>query len=150
MRWVLSRSEAFTNFNLAPLSVRRDISMLGLLHRVVLGEAPAQFKDYIFPVRPRDYPRGWADVFNRHNRQLHDPLTHSNLKIMHRSIFRLIHPYNVLPQVVVNLKTVKSFQKQLHAVMKQCAKEGIPNWEIFLHRGIHLRGVTFFRKLFCN
>ena len=61
-----------------------------------------------------------------------------------------IHPYNVLPQVVVNLKTVKSFQKQLHAVMKKCANEGIPNWEIFLHRGIHLRGVTFFRKLFCN
>ena len=62
---------------------------------------------------------------------------------MHRSIFRLIHPYNVLPQVVVNLKTVKSFQRQLHVVMKKCANEGIPNWEIFLHRGIHLRGVTF-------
>ena len=53
-----------------------------------------------------------------------------------------------MPQSVVNLKTVKLFQRKLHASIKCCANKDIPSWEIFLHSGVHLRGVTFFRKIF--
>ena len=144
----LSQSEAFVQFNLAPLSLRRDISMLGLLHRIVLSEAPPQFSQFIYPASSREFLRGWAYTFSRHNRQLHDPLSYTSLRIMHRSIFRLIHPYNALPQEIVDLKTVKSFQKRLHVAIKECAREGIPNWESFLREGIRVRGIAFFRNLF--
>ena len=37
----LTSLDSLAHFNLAPLSSRRDMSMLGLIHRVVLGEALA-------------------------------------------------------------------------------------------------------------
>ena len=33
--------DAFVYFNLAPLSTRRDIAMLGIIHRAALGKGPA-------------------------------------------------------------------------------------------------------------
>ena len=38
----LRDEQALLDFNLAPLRCRRDIAMLGLLHRVALREAPSQ------------------------------------------------------------------------------------------------------------
>ena len=35
--------------NLAPLAVRRDIAMLGLIHRAMLGRGPAQFREFFQP-----------------------------------------------------------------------------------------------------
>ena len=35
---------ALVDFNLAPLSSRRDMAMLGLLHRVQLGLAPQAYR----------------------------------------------------------------------------------------------------------
>ena len=40
----LTEEEALLRYNLAPLSTRRDIAMLGVLHRTVLGEGPSQFR----------------------------------------------------------------------------------------------------------
>ena len=40
----LSAVEALCNFRLAPLSVRRDIALLGLIHRTVLRRGPKQFQ----------------------------------------------------------------------------------------------------------
>ena len=67
---------------------------------------------------------------------------------MDRCIFRLIHPYDVLPQDVIDLKTVKSFQNKLHAVVKECTKQDIPEWELFLHKGVYVQGIAFSRKIF--
>ena len=36
----LSELEAVRNFRLAPLNSRRDMAMLGVLHKINLGEAP--------------------------------------------------------------------------------------------------------------
>ena len=33
------------DFNLAPLSMRRDIALLGPLHRSAIGEGPLQFRE---------------------------------------------------------------------------------------------------------
>ena len=38
----VSTVEALMHFNLAPLSMRRDIAMLGMLHRAKLGIGPPQ------------------------------------------------------------------------------------------------------------
>ena len=47
--------EAFSRFNLAPLPTRRDIAMLGILHKVVLGVAPPGISS-IFPKGPIAFP----------------------------------------------------------------------------------------------
>ena len=39
--------EALIHFNLAPLRMRRDIAMLGIIHRAAIGEGPPQFKEMI-------------------------------------------------------------------------------------------------------
>ena len=39
---------AFSVFNLAPLQLRRDIAMLGLIHRTVLGQGPLHFQQWFF------------------------------------------------------------------------------------------------------
>ena len=48
----MSTTEALLESNLAPLQTRRDMAMLGLIHRTVLGLGPSQFAQY-FKVAPR-------------------------------------------------------------------------------------------------
>ena len=58
---------AIASFNLAPLAVRRDIAMLGVIHRTVLGKGPKVF----------------AEHFKRHDqRLLHDPRTISKHRLL--------------------------------------------------------------------
>ena len=40
----ISEVDALINFELAPLASRRDIAMLGAIHRAVLGEGPLQLR----------------------------------------------------------------------------------------------------------
>ena len=42
----ISLEDGLMYFHLAPLRCRRDIAMLGIIHRCVLGKGPAQFKDF--------------------------------------------------------------------------------------------------------
>ena len=42
----VSLKDALLNFNLAPLSTRRDMSMLNLLHRTQLGVAPLALSSF--------------------------------------------------------------------------------------------------------
>ena len=48
----LSERDAILEFNLAPLHVRRQIAALGILHRRVLGQAPAAIADLLPFARP--------------------------------------------------------------------------------------------------
>ena len=43
----VTEAEALINFNLALLAARRDMAMLGLLHRTVVGKGPPHFKEHI-------------------------------------------------------------------------------------------------------
>ncbi len=40
---------AIIEFCLAPLCVRRNIAMLGVIHRTALGEGPDQFREFFKP-----------------------------------------------------------------------------------------------------
>ena len=42
----ISKEDALLYFNLAPLSMRRDIAVLGLLHRSAIGHGPPQFHEF--------------------------------------------------------------------------------------------------------
>ena len=68
----ISKREALMQFNLTPLNVRRDISMLGILHKVVLGVAPAPSQN-IFKRSVSDLRlHGFRNGVPYHNKQLHD------------------------------------------------------------------------------
>ena len=45
----LSALDALVHFKLAPLRSRRDIALLGMIHRSVLGLGPEHFHQYIRP-----------------------------------------------------------------------------------------------------
>ena len=48
----LSDEEALLHLNLAPLETRRDIAMLGLIHRSVFGCGPRHFANMFLPSPP--------------------------------------------------------------------------------------------------
>ena len=112
---------AFQQFNLAPPVLRRDIGMLGLLHKIVLGLAHPAFS-VLFPRDP-DPPAHFnnkafydrrGDVIFNHN-------------IFNRSLLGLVTIYNRLPQIIVDFKTIADFQSALtNQARYRCAqkKEG--------------------------
>jgi hypothetical protein len=110
----ITREAALMDFNLAPLSMRRDIALLGLLHRAAIGEAPAQFKE-LFKRRPNSY-------------RLVDPLESQNASpLMKRSIWGLVRVYNALGNALTCCE-VKGFQWMLQerakAVVSKKLDEG--------------------------
>ena len=122
--------------------------MLGLLHKVVLGIAPPHFKTWIYPAQQGEQSRGWAFGFQRHSEQLHDPICGATSEMIERSLFGLIYPYNSLPQHVVDIKFVKTFQRKLQNAVKYCAKSGCPKWELLLKQGARANGITSSREWF--
>ena len=83
---------ALVNFNLAPFGTRRDIAMLGLVHRTFLGSFRKHFR-----------LEGPADLVGRccHFWQLLDPRLELRGNIITRSALGLAAIYNMLPEYVV-------------------------------------------------
>ena len=128
-----SEQAALDDYRLAPLNSRRDMAMLGALHKVNLGTAPAQLM-VLFP------PRASADdTFDRlrlrhwrplHARQLHTEADFLSTDVLRRSLFGLVHCYNRLPPQLVAAKTVKDFQRKLQWGLQKCAHDGNPEWQL--------------------
>ena len=119
----ISEYDAFLAFNLAPLRTRRDIAMLGLIHRSVLGLGPDQFRTFF----KRDSTCSGARVstrfrVRRHDRQLTDPRGPRFTEQLRRSALGLIACYNLLPQGVVDSVSVSLFQSQLQAMVRDRAQ----------------------------
>ena len=55
----ITQEAAFSGMNVAPLCTRRDIAMLGVIHRAVLGEGPEQFQIYIRLAETPGESRTW-------------------------------------------------------------------------------------------
>ena len=65
----------------------------------------------------------------RHDRQLFDPLDGSKRKTLFgRSAFGLVRVYNLLPQKVVEARTVKDFQRNLQNHVKNLLASGDEDW----------------------
>ena len=106
---------ALINFHLAPLSTRRDIAMLGLIHRTVLSKGPKQFTSFFR--RDPDHPG-----------KLVDPRRDSKSPLIKRSALGLVAIYNLLPQSVVSTKSVSAFQKGLQEIIASFAVTEHPKW----------------------
>ena len=104
--------------NLAPLAARRDIAMLGLIHRAMLGRGPAQFREFSQPdIDARKEGRG------KHRLQLAPLQNHISDFVLpgsrpadytEYSAYGLVRVYNILPAYIVEgSPCVRSFQNTL-------------------------------------
>jgi hypothetical protein len=113
--------KALVDFHLAPLSTRRDIAMLGLIHRTALGKGPPQFQEHFRK--------------HAHALTLHDPCTGSRSPLIKRSALGLVAIYNLLPHSFRAVRSVPAFQKSLQEMVTQYATSGHPQWsEVFSPR----------------
>ena len=124
----ISPEDALFHFNLAPLRCRRDMAMLGIIHRCVLGRGPSHFKEFFkLDSRPRRHTRRI-----RHDFQLEDIRNRNFLEIERRSALGLIWVYNHLPERIVVEQSVKTFQSKLQGLLKEGIKSGCEDWRDIL------------------
>ena len=123
----LTKIEALRDYNLAPLNSRRDIAMLGAIHRAVLGQGPEQLRKYFILVEGR-HPTG-RNSLRRHGKQIATFRSGTFLETTTHSILGLVDIYNLLPPAMVDTDNVHTFQAKLQALMKaQTATNG--EWEL--------------------
>ena len=116
----VSELEALMEFSLAPLETRRDIALLGLVHRAVLGIGPAHFKEFFVLS---------GVIGQRHRFHLKEVPCN---RLLSRSAIGLIAVYNLLPSWVVETFSVKCFQGKLQSLVKSRATEGCGDWALTL------------------
>ena len=104
------------DFNLAPLSMRRDIALLGMIHRAAIGDGPPQLRD-IFKRRPDSL-------------RLIDVLEgQSPSRLIQRSIWALVQVYNRLGSGAQSILQVKDFQYYLQERVKRLVtNHGVDDW----------------------
>ena len=110
----LCPKKAFLDYNFAPLALRRDIAMLGLLHKRVRGIAHEQFSK-LFPLSENQTRPG------RHNKQLayvRNDEMHFQQCLLHRSLFNLTLAYNRSPQNFIDIASISEFQHELTEIAK--------------------------------
>ena len=144
----ISVQDALIKYHLAPLSSRRDVSMLGLIHRTVLGQGPKQFCDYFKLETVPHFPRGLLHRELRHAYQLHDATDGSESNALKRSVLSLIYPYNLLPPRTVAHSKVSTFQRSLQNAVKHAYKLGVRNWECILSSGMRQTSISMFQSYF--
>ena len=117
---------AFMSFNLAPLSLRRDIAMLGMIHRTVWGEGPAHFQRF-FDAAPSTARR--SARHQRRNRQLYEYRHGDYLDMVGRSALGAASVYNLPPLELVDAESVKLFQRSLQDLARYVAASNRPEWQ---------------------
>ena len=125
--------EAFINFKVAPLGLRRKIAMIGLLHRCATGEAPPHLCK-LFPLDGRRNATTASHTTRLttryHQLRLVDRLDGTQSMMIDRSIFGLVKFYNVMPRHIINIKKPRHLQGYLQSeAMKRC-KNGMDIDEI--------------------
>lgn len=132
----LSVEEAFLQHNLAPLQLRRDIGILGLLFKIARGEAHPDFEELF----PRDLrARNWTTRANKegHNMRLCDTCDGGQSDLINRSIFSAVRVFNRLPAFTVDVSSVRAFQRLLTERARHACRSEMPKWEsMYSSRGV--------------
>ena len=89
----LDQTEAFLEHNIAPLQLRRNIGMLGFLHKVVLGLAHPDILT-MFPMALPSHSRYRLRSGSVHNKQLATSIEATDLMVLRRSVFGAMQAYN--------------------------------------------------------
>ena len=121
----LSELDSLVHFRLAPLSARRDMAMLGVIHRSVLGLGPPQFHEFVRP------PWRWVrrqTLRQRHRFHLEDVMDSRHLLTYRNSFFGLLRVYNLLAPEVVECNSVSTFQGRCQELLVARAVAGCGDW----------------------
>ena len=121
-----SQKDALLNFNLAPLSSRRGIAMLGVIHRTIIKKGTAHSrklfkKAEVAHGKTRRSP-------GLHHMQIEEWDTSKDY--VRNSIIGLQRVYNRLPQNIVAQNSVPSFQKEAQVLLKTVCVNEIASWEL--------------------
>ena len=138
---------AMLEFHLAPLSARRDIAILGLLHKVAMRKGPSSLQE-LFPLGGSHFPRSLLAPSVGHDHQLHDAIDGCQSAAVGRSAFGMIHVYNLLPKDVVEGASIKTFQRKLQLGLKRACRAGLPDWPDLFKVGLRNLSVSGFQQMF--
>ena len=105
----ISDEIGFLEYNLAPLSVRRQISALGFIHRCALNKAPGAFLEFFSREDTRIGTHRTRLEASKHNMQISDLAAGGKSQVFKRSLFGFTLVYNRLPQHVVNATSIATF-----------------------------------------
>ena len=123
---LLTEVLAFLDFNFAPAALRRDIGILGFIHKRVLGQCHVSIQRLLPFIAPQ--PR-W------HDKQLETHIENciARSTLFCRSLFGMVAVYNRLPQDIVESASVKQFQSKLTHMAKQKCDHGCMAWQRIFH-----------------
>ena len=110
----------------APPSLRRNIGALGFLHKRVLGNCHPSIVNLLtfWTDQPEEIrARGHSKKLYGHNVEIQFQRAMYN-----RSIFAMVDIYNNLPQHVVDVTSVSSFQHYLTHIARTRCQSGDPRW----------------------
>ena len=127
---------ALTKYGLAPLSMRRDIAMLGLLFKISCKLAPSPLQE-LFKAYGQSslVAHGFKAPVVFHGKALHDPVEAGHPIIIKRSIFGLIRVFNRLPASAVETRSPKQFQRWLQQSAKSAVVQRRQNWQRMFSAG---------------
>ena len=135
--------------NLVPLSVRRDIGMLGLIFQCSHGTAHHSLQD-LFPKAP-SATHSYKTRFQVycHTMQPIETREGTHHALLRRSVFGLLRIWNRLPSRVVHAPSVKEFQNMLTDIARSACRRGYPQWMCVLSpRPVILPETLFFEALY--
>ena len=115
----ISPLDALMYFNLAPLNTRRDIAILGVIHRSALGLGPHCFSRFF----RRDSGVPPARAPRRHCRHLAEPVDFRAPDFILHSPLGAVRIYNLLPDYVVKANSVAEFQSSLQCLLRARAQQ---------------------------
>ena len=149
----LTEVEAMLKYRLAPLPARRDIAMLGLLHRASHGRAPAPLADLLLSgiVHSRDADAAVTRAgARRHARQIPEYLARGgHTETLRRSAFGLATVWNMLPVRAAGAKTTKACQKSLQqSLISRALQAPDSDWPHFFQKDARVLPVHVFQRLF--
>ena len=131
----LNEKQAFLQHNLLPLELRRDIAILGFLHKSNLGlNHPGVNDCFKAGGMPAIIHPAGSSYARRHDKPLFSHLDNVNsLNVLYRrSIPNMVHIYNLLPQSFVDCSTVSAFQNKLTAISRLKCIMNAERWKIWL------------------
>ena len=122
---------------LALLNARRDIAMLGIIHRTTRGLWPKHFQRCFVPADKSRNPNGRLAVHS-HQRQLKTYREGHFLDVAAHSLLGAVDVYNILADYVVAAESVKVFQNRLQQILKIGAGHKIHGWATMLSSRHHM------------
>ena len=101
----VNEKDAIEYFHLAPLRMRRDMAMLGIIHRALLGLGPDHFRTFF-----RYVPGSNNTLRNRHSKQIVSHRCGKFLDLLAHSMLGAADVFNLLPEYMVEATSTKEFQ----------------------------------------